>query len=71
MSILISEVLVGGICKTTNNQERKVTKIENGKVYYDSRGGNVKNEWSGGHTLATPPTIEKFVNDIESKIGQE
>jgi len=60
MPILKSEVVVGGVYATDNNQERRVTKIENGKVYYESRGGNVNSAWSPGHPLANPPSIETF-----------
>lgn len=69
MSLRITDIVVGGIYKTANNQERKVTDIKDGKVYYESRGGNVKNEWSHGYTLASPPSIEKFAEAVEEKIG--
>jgi hypothetical protein len=60
MPIPVSEVVVGGIYATERNQERRVSRIENGRVIYESRGGNVQNEWSPGHTLANPPSIENF-----------
>jgi hypothetical protein len=60
MPILVSEVVAGGIYATENNQERRVVRIENDHVIYESRGGNVQNEWSPGHTLANPPSIENF-----------
>lgn len=60
MSIDISEVVVGGVYSTANNQERRITKIVGGNVYYKSRGGNANNDWSPGHTLANPPSIASF-----------
>jgi hypothetical protein len=60
MPISVSEVVVGGIYATESNQERRVIKIENGRVIYESRGGNVKNAWSPGHTIDSPPTVENF-----------
>ena len=70
MSIDISEVVVGGVYSTANNQERRVTKIEDGKVFYDSRGGNVKSDWSPGHTLAKPPSIENFADACDKVISK-
>ena len=70
MAIDISEIVVGGIYATANNQERRVTKIENGKVFYESRGGNVKNDWAPGHTLASPPSIENFAEACEKVISK-
>jgi len=58
-----SKIVVGGIYATANNQERKVTKIENGYVHWDSRGGNVQNDWSPGHTKAGPTPLTKFAED--------
>jgi hypothetical protein len=60
MPITQTDVVVGGIYATESNQERRVTRIENGTVFYESRGGNVKNDWSPGHTLANPPSLENF-----------
>lgn len=70
MPIDISDVVVGGVYSTANNQERRVTKIDNGKVFYESRGGNVQNEWSPGHTLASPPSIENFAEACDNVIPQ-
>lgn len=60
MPIPLSDVVVGGIYATAANQERRVTRIVDGLVHYESRGGNVKGDWSFGHTLANPPTVESF-----------
>lgn len=70
MSIDISDVVIGGVYSTANNQERRVTNIENGKVFYESRGGNVKNNWSLGHILASPPSIENFAEACENVISK-
>lgn len=60
MPIPVSEVVTNGVYATENNQERRILKIEGGRVFYESRGGNVQNEWAPGHTLANPPTIDTF-----------
>jgi hypothetical protein len=44
MSIQISEVVVGGHYLAGDEQERRVTKVEDGKVWYDSRSYRLKNE---------------------------
>lgn len=46
MSISEKDIVVGGVYKTPNNQERVVLAIEDGKVKYAPRGGNVKNSFS-------------------------
>lgn len=69
MPIDTSEVVVGGVYSTADNQERLVSRIENGKVFYESRGGNVKNDWSPGHTLANPPSIENFAAACDNVIS--
>ena len=69
MPVKISEVIVGGVYATTNNQERRVTKIADGNVFYESRGGNVKNDWAPGHTLASPPSIEDFSDACDKVIS--
>ncbi|EPV2479187.1 hypothetical protein [Enterobacter ludwigii] len=43
MSINESEITVGGVYKTPNNQERVVVAIEDDIVKYSPRGGNVQN----------------------------
>lgn len=63
MPVKQPDVCVGGIYSAGNNQERRVTKIEKGYVYWDSRGGNVQNDWSPGHTLSRPTPLDKFAMD--------
>ena len=70
MPIPVSEVVVGGIYATANNQERRVTRIENRKVIYESRGGNVKNDWGPGSTLANPPSLEIFAEACDRVISK-
>lgn len=62
MPILESEVVVGGIYATASNQERRVTAIDNGRVRYEARGGNVDGEWGYGSPLANPPRLRTFAN---------
>ena len=69
MPIQETEVVVGGIYEAGNNQQRKVTKIKDGKVFYSSRGGNVKNDWAPGHTLANPPSIKTFADACSKKLS--
>ena len=60
MPIQISEVVEGGHYLAGDEQERRVTKIEDGKVWYDSRSYRLKNEWSFGHAKTIPASIESF-----------
>ncbi len=70
MAIKVSEVVVGGIYVTANNQERRVNQIEKGNVFYEARGGNAGNDWGPGHTLAAPPSIENFADACEKTISK-
>jgi hypothetical protein len=63
MPIPQSDVRVGGIYSAGNNQERRVIKIENGRVYYETRSGKEpKSDWGivGSPTKANPPTLATF-----------
>ena len=70
MAINVNDVVVGGIYKTSNNQERRITSIANGRVHYESRGGNVKNQWSPGHTKSNPPSIQNFADACEEVVSK-
>jgi hypothetical protein len=70
MPIGIVDIVVGGLYATANNQERHVTKIEHGKVHYESRGGNVKNEWSYGHSISQPPSLESFAEACDRVLSK-
>jgi hypothetical protein len=59
MPIIESEVVVGGIYALSNNQERRVTTIENGKVRYEVRA-DTKNRWTRGSPMANPPKLKTF-----------
>jgi hypothetical protein len=56
-----SEVVVGGIYALSNNQERRVTAIENGKVRFEVRV-DTQSEWSRGSQVANPPKLKTFAN---------
>ena len=70
MSIKTTEIVVGGIYGTATNQERRVTKIENGKVHYESRGGNVKGDWIYGHPISSPPALDSFAEACDRVISK-
>lgn len=70
MPIAQSDVVVGGIYATANNQERRVTRIDNGSVYYEARGGNAQNEWNFGSSLSNPPSLESFANACDRIISK-
>lgn len=60
MSISHSDIVVGGHYLAGDDQERRVTKLETGKVWYESRSYRLKNEWSFGHVATIPLSIEIF-----------
>ena len=60
MPISVSDVAVGGHYLSGDEQERRVTKIEGDKVWYESRSYRLKNEWSFGHAKTLPPSIASF-----------
>jgi len=57
MPILESDGVVEGAYATPKNQERRVIRMDQEKGY-ETRGGNVKNEWGFGATLANPPSLQ-------------
>ena len=59
MPVPESEVVVGGIYALSNNQERRVTAIDNGKVRYEVRA-EPKGRWSPGSAAANPPKLGTF-----------
>ena len=61
MPIAESEVVVGGIYALSNNQERRVSAIENGKVRYEVRADS-KGAWSPGSQQANPPKLKTFAS---------
>ena len=70
MPIRISEVVVGGTYGTATNQERRVTKIDGGKVHYESRGGNAKGDWIFGHPISSPPSLESFAEACDRVLSK-
>ncbi|MEQ4901959.1 MULTISPECIES: hypothetical protein [Proteus] len=64
MAISEKDIVVGGVYKTPNNQERVVLVIDNEKVKYASRGGNVKNSFD--HTNKSQLT--RFANACSERI---
>jgi hypothetical protein len=67
MSIKISEIKVGYIYKTPNNQERVTLEVDSANVTYTTRGGNVKNDWLKHRVTST---IERFADACDEEIGQ-
>jgi hypothetical protein len=65
MSISENDIAVGGVYKTPGNQERVVLAMEDGKVKYASRGGNVQNQFD--HMEECEPT--RFANACSSRIA--
>ena len=59
MPIVESDVVVGGIYALSNNQERRVTAIEDGKVRYEVRV-DAKSPWTEGSHAANPPKLATF-----------
>ena len=70
MAIAELDVVVGGIYATASNQERRVKKIVNGKIEYESRGGNVRSAWGFGSPKSALPTLKKFAEDCDRVISK-
>ena len=69
MPIAESEVVVGGIYALSNNQERRVTAIENGKVRYDVRA-DPKGAWNRGSPAANPPKLKAFASACSRAVAK-
>jgi hypothetical protein len=70
MPISAAEVVVGGIYATATNQHRRVSNIVRGKVYYDTRGGNVMNKWAPGPPKSSSPSVESFAAACDKVISK-
>jgi hypothetical protein len=70
MTISTKDVVIGGIYATATHQERRVTKIEAGKVFYEARSEKLKNAWDPGHALASPPSLESFAAACERVVSK-
>ena len=60
MSIAVSEVVLEGIYSVDDHREHIVRGIVNGKVFFETREENSDAEWSPGHAVDNPPSIESF-----------
>ncbi|MGB4468572.1 MAG: hypothetical protein WBH99_04030 [Azovibrio sp.] len=60
MPATISAVITSGHFLTSDEQGRHVTKIEDGKVWYENRSFYLKNESLFGHTRTNPQSIQVF-----------
>lgn len=60
-----------GFCYVNNNgQHRVVLKIDNGKVWYASRGNTPVKEtgWNLGHTKSKPPALATFAAAVVKRL---
>ena len=69
MPISESEVVVGGIYALSNNQERRVTAIDNGKVRYQVRT-EPKGSWNPGSPAANPPKLKTFARACSHSVAK-
>ena len=69
MPIAEADVVVGGIYALSNNHERRVTAIENGKVRYEVRV-DAKSPWTEGSHAANPPKLATFARACGHRVGK-
>ena len=69
MPISETDVVVGVLYALSNNQERRVSAIENGKVRYQVRV-DAKSEWTDGSHLANPPKLKTFAKACSHRIAK-
>ena len=60
MPIDVMEVVLEGVYAVPGKQERLVRQIVSGKVFFDQREEDSEEEWSPGHPVADPPSLEAF-----------
>lgn len=63
MGLTASKIKVGKYYRTATNQHRHVTKIENGKVWFSTRGSK-----GGPWGFGTPTTPEKFAAAVVEEV---
>jgi hypothetical protein len=60
MPIDVMEVVLEGVYAVPGKQERLVRQIVSGKVFFDQRAEGSQEEWSPGHPVADPPSLQSF-----------
>jgi hypothetical protein len=68
MPISEADVVVGGLYALSNNQERRVSALDNGKVRYQVRVA--KSEWTEGSHPANPPKLKTFAKACSHRIAK-
>ncbi len=67
MPLTAQEVIKGQCYATSNNQHRRVIDIDGDTVTYESRGGNVSNEWN----TKIKVNIDNFAQSVDRVISCE
>jgi hypothetical protein len=65
MPLSVDQIKIGYKYKTPKNQERVVLGIEDDKVVYASRGGNVRNKWKNQRNKSS---FDNFAKACDEKL---
>jgi hypothetical protein len=63
-----SEIKAGHCYATTDNQHRKVARIDSGKVWYETYRADVPGTWGPAHAADAAPSLELFAADVVQEV---
>ena len=63
-----SQIKAGHCYATAENQHRKVTRIEAGKVWYDTYRADVPGTWKPAHAAGAAPSLETFAAEVTQEV---
>jgi hypothetical protein len=63
-----TEIKAGHCYATAENQHRKVTRIEAGKVWYETYRADVPGTWEPAHAVDAAPAVESFAADVMQEV---
>ncbi len=62
------DIKTGHCYATADNQHRKVTRIADGKVWYDTYGADVPGTWKPAHAADAAPSLGAFAREIVQEV---
>jgi predicted nicotinamide N-methyase len=63
-----SDIKAGHCYATAENQHRKVTRIEAGKVWYQTYRADVPGTWAPAHPTDAAPSLDAFVAEVTQEV---
>jgi hypothetical protein len=63
-----NEIKAGHCYATGENQHRKVTRIDSGKVWYETYRADVPGTWEPAHAVDAAPSLQSFAAEVTQEV---